>query len=565
MNVAGLAASRPFLQLEGAPQSLRVGLIVHGGKLPAYAEAIIHDVRASNFAQLAAVIDVEEQAADPSPLERHSDGRAGFGPHRLYAKFLDALGGSVDDATAMRSVLTWTQERPANGIHVLAIPASTLDSTPQVAALNLDVLIAFSAAPAARALRSAARFGVWILRIELEPDRSLHEHLLTKVLREDEVVRVRLDALSDSASHDVRLRCADPPVAFSLSIAEVRSTALWSSTYLIAAALRQLASDPTSFYVQPAAASVSHSSQRMGLLSSTTGVICAASRRAATKLIRRDAMTHWRIGLRRISHQPLYRDASAAALHEFHWLDAPRGHFWADPCLIRVDGETWLFFEALDRAVGRGTVACGRIDDNGALVDVKTILDEPFHLSFPFVFASGGEIFMLPERAESGTIGLYRAERFPYQWKHELDLLNLPGLDTVLIEHESHWWMWTTPVSVPDAFATTLLFVADRLTGPWRLHPSSPVCADARNARCAGGIIRDGKQLIRPSQNCTRTYGRKLNFSRISALTTADYREETFETVAAWTAEQIGVHSYAVCEGWEALDGKFILPRARVV
>lgn len=565
MNVAGLAASRPFLQLEGSPHSLRVGLIVRGGQLPAYAEAIVHDVRASNFAQLVAVIDVEEQSADPSPLQRESGGSAGFEPHHLYAKFLDALSGSVDDATAMRSARTLTQQRPANGIHILTISAAAMDSAQQVAALNLDVLIAFSAAPAVRALRSAAKFGVWLLHIELESDRSIHEHLLTKVLHEDEVVRVRLDALSDSASHDVRLRYADPPVAFSLSIAEVRSTALWSSTYLIVAALRQLASDPESFYAQPARAPASHSSQRMGLLSTTAGVICATSRRVVSKLIRRDTITHWRIGLRRISDQPLYRAASAAVLHEFHWLDAPRGHFWADPCLIRVDGETWLFFEALDHAVGRGTVACGRVADNGALVDVKTILDEPFHLSFPFVFASGGEIFMLPECAGSGAIGLYRAERFPYQWKHELNLLNLPGLDTVLIEHDSRWWLWTTPVSVPDAFATTLLFVADRLTGPWRLHPSSPVCTDARNARGAGGIIRDGNELLRPSQNCTRTYGRKLNFSRICALTTADYREETFETVAAWTAEQIGVHSYAVCEGWEALDGKFILPRARVI
>ena len=99
---------------------------------------------------------------------------------------------------------------------------------------------------------------------------------------------------------------------------------------------------------------------------------------------------------------------------------------------------------------------------------------------------------------------------------------------------------------------------ADRLEGPWILHPANPIKMDVRSSRNGGSIFRVADQLIRPAQDCSRTYGGALILNRILECTPERYREEP---IARLLPDELGpfpagVHTLS-CDGktiW--IDGK---------
>lgn len=112
-----------------------------------------------------------------------------------------------------------------------------------------------------------------------------------------------------------------------------------------------------------------------------------------------------------------------------------------------------------------------------------------------------------------------------------------------------------------------MLFVADSLTGEWRLHPANPVSSDVRHARGAGAIFRRGDRLFRPSQDCGPGYGYGLNLEEIVTLSDEQYVEKTWCTIGADALpfEAVGIHTYNRCGDLEVTDACVSLgPRIRL-
>ena len=197
-----------------------------------------------------------------------------------------------------------------------------------------------------------------------------------------------------------------------------------------------------------------------------------------------------------------------------------RAAFVADPFIIR-DGATWhVFFEAMDADARRGVVARAESADGLAWTYRGVALAEPFHLSYPFVFRHGGEIYMTCESPRGG-VRLYRAERFPDRWTRAATLVTGRLADPTLFEHEGRWWMFAGKGN-----AALRLFVADRPEGPWREHPKSPLIArDKRAARPAGRVALVDGRLVRFAQDCVPTYGAAVRAFEITRLTPDDYAE----------------------------------------
>ena len=64
--------------------------------------------------------------------------------------------------------------------------------------------------------------------------------------------------------------------------------------------------------------------------------------------------------------------------------------------------------------------------------------------------------------------------------------------------------------------------------------------------------------FIRPSQDCSVSYGYALILNEIVSLTTAPFRERTICRVyPGWMPQLEGVHSYSRVGEWEAIDGGF--------
>ena len=51
------------------------------------------------------------------------------------------------------------------------------------------------------------------------------------------------------------------------------------------------------------------------------------------------------------------------------------------------------------------------------------VLEEPWHLSYPFLIEWGGDIWMIPESSTNRDIAIYRAVDFPLKWERHAVLV----------------------------------------------------------------------------------------------------------------------------------------------
>jgi hypothetical protein len=284
--------------------------------------------------------------------------------------------------------------------------------------------------------------------------------------------------------------------------------------------------------------------------------------RRAQVSLRSAHVYHWRMALRTCAGG-MWKTGEPLRLDGFQWLEAPRGHFWADPFIYERDGKTWLFFEDYLYSEDRGVINCAEVDRNGNLIEPVRVLDRPYHLSFPFVFDDGGEVYMIPETGWNGTVELWRAKRFPPEWVQEAILLEgVRAFDTVMWRQDGRYWFFVTILDPVGAGAQLFLFYSDSLTGSWTYHPANPICSDERNARCAGAMFLHDGRLFRPSQNGAPRYGYACNLNEVIRLTPEEYEERIVTTLEP-PGDMLGIHTYNRGSWLEATDGQWLSPKKR--
>ena len=135
--------------------------------------------------------------------------------------------------------------------------------------------------------------------------------------------------------------------------------------------------------------------------------------RAVRKLRYRDQ--HWRVG---------YRFLDGPGVAQSHSLDGPAWsilpddgrRYFADPFPFEWQGRHFIFVEEYPYATGKGVISVAEFDAEGAVLEIARVLEEPFHMSYPNVFARDGAIWMMPEGGAGHNLLLYKAEEFPHRW-----------------------------------------------------------------------------------------------------------------------------------------------------
>ncbi len=232
--------------------------------------------------------------------------------------------------------------------------------------------------------------------------------------------------------------------------------------------------------------------------------------------------------------------------------------YWrADPFVVEKDGHTYLFAELFDRIKARGVLGCCELTDTGAK-KWKVIIEEPFHLSYPFVFRRGEELYMIPEAFHSGKIMLYKASCFPYEWEKVRDLADMVAVDSTIVDTAGGSYMIT--VRIVNVEAELVVMRLNEQMEPKDLRVISR--KDDPNIRPAGNVFMWKDRQIRPAQDCTGSYGYGLNFMHISELDESHYAEELIRKVLP---EEIsiqgrrvprGIHTYNFTGKYEVIDFK---------
>ncbi|MGI3902140.1 MAG: glucosamine inositolphosphorylceramide transferase family protein [Janthinobacterium lividum] len=271
---------------------------------------------------------------------------------------------------------------------------------------------------------------------------------------------------------------------------------------------------------------------------------------------------HWRIGWRR-HDGPGVVDRLDLDGPAWRSLPDPGHRFFADPFPVVWNGREVIFVEDLDHRVGKGIISAVELVDGTPRAPVA-VLEEPWHLSYPFLIEEAGHLYMLPEASLSDNVTLYRCIDFPLRWERCATLLSgVEAADATIVRHDGRYWMFAVTREGRGGYSDTLrIWHASSLFGPWEEHGLRPVTVDAASARPAGGVVASRGALWRPFQDCAGGYGTALGLARIDRLD-PDHFDETvvarLRPGPRWPGRR--VHTLARWGPIECIDGSAFMPR----
>jgi hypothetical protein len=250
----------------------------------------------------------------------------------------------------------------------------------------------------------------------------------------------------------------------------------------------------------------------------------------------------------------------ATTFYNLDYAVPPKDRFWADPFPVERDGRYFVFIEEFLYRKGIGHISVMEIDPTGRWKQPVKVLEEPYSMSYPFVFEWKGDLYMIPETLANRTVQLYRCDEFPTKWSLERVLLeNVSAVDTTLQESEGVWWMFVNMGGHGFTPQDELhIFWASNPLGPWRPHKQNPVKSDVRSSRPAGRLFRRNGTLYRPSQDSSVAYGWAICINRITALDEEKYVEEEIARVLpSWRRGITRVHTLNHVGRLTVVDGLF--------
>ncbi len=248
----------------------------------------------------------------------------------------------------------------------------------------------------------------------------------------------------------------------------------------------------------------------------------------------------------------------SSALSRSSIIANPPYRFLADPFVFRHGDLDVCFVEDYDFRTNRGKISVFKISGD-KYEELGSALDEPFHLSYPFIFTVDNELYMCPETGEIREIRLYKCTEFPLRWSfHKTLIKDVSAVDTNIFFFKDRWWLLTNIDSseLGECCSELHIFYSDAFdSDTWTPHAKNPVIFDSERAR-NGGFFRDGDKLLRVFQRQGfDQYGESMGIAQITDLGTETYREETVRIIEPHFAPKIiGTHTFSYNNGLLAVD-----------
>ena len=237
----------------------------------------------------------------------------------------------------------------------------------------------------------------------------------------------------------------------------------------------------------------------------------------------------WGVG---IVDQPIASLLEADVCPTAHWIDNPdRERFIADPAGVVENDGYGVFVEDLEQRQYRGKLTYYRYTTASGFEGPSDALIDPHHLSYPYIIKHENRIYCVPESSAAGEVALWEIREYPGGWQKVATLLaDVPALDCTVFEHEGRWWMLGVTRVASGAYSLEAWYASD-LFGPWQPHARNPLSTDIRTSRPGGKPFLHDGQLIRPAQDCSRTYGGALALMRVVRLSPTEFEEALIRVV----------------------------------
>jgi len=544
-------------------EPIRVGVIISAQRCAAH--------EAETLSQLARVPGCELSTFVLRPGTRRTVGSVltrlrRHGLHEAYRAVDRRIFRADDDASARVPAGVPRVRRLRSTEGPEGPPALDEQALSTLRADALDVLLTLVPLGEREQAAALARYGLWFYDHLTDPGT-----FFWPVHNGSPIVATTLRTATTGDGRPMPLfRSIAPTNRFSVNLTE--DPCLWKSAQFAARCVAVLAAGGpdslTSYATQsggqrglpdPAAAA---DQPRGPTNSQTAKLIARILRRGVQRGMQRVFFeNHWFVAYRRRSPT----DGPPKDLRTFVPIEAPAGRYFADPFIWELDGAHHIFVEDYSSRTRRGVISVITLDAASRLGGARPVLERPYHLSYPFLFRDDdGSVLLIPESGDHGTVEAHRATSFPDRW--EPDFMVMDGVrayDSTLLRYRGRTWLFASvAVRGANPWDELFLFSANSIRGPWTAHPMNPIVSDVRHARPAGQVFEVAGRLVRPAQDCSGAYGRRVVLQKIVELSERDYREEPWSSIEPRGLPGVlRTHSYNVAGDYEVVDGFRHRPR----
>jgi len=197
----------------------------------------------------------------------------------------------------------------------------------------------------------------------------------------------------------------------------------------------------------------------------------------------------------------------------------------ADPFMVFDNNKYYVFFEIYNWESKQGDIGYAMSDNGENWNYQNVVLDEEFHLSYPYIFTWQNEYYMIPESNEDLSVRLYKAKSFPEDWEYLGNLISgYHFIDPSIVYYNDMWWLFVA--SVPDDGVVNLYY-SDDIMGKWSPHPMNPIIKLNKHfARPAGRLLSHNNKLYRLAQDGYIEYGQQVFAFEVKNISSEIYEEE---------------------------------------
>lgn len=518
-------------------QMLKVGFLLNSLQVQAWEYELIHQIQHSSFAQIELVV------LNASPKTASSAPKL----YRLYRKLDRKLFTTKPDAFETKT-LDFLDE----GIKLLEVKPIQREFTDQfsdkslqeIKGSGLDVIIRLGFRILKGQILSAAKLGVWSFH---HGDPTFYrggppafwEVMLGKPI--SGLVLIQLTEKLDQGKILYQSFAQTNP----LSVQRNANAVFWKSAYIIPRVMRQIEGLGISQWLSQFAQIPS--TEKSQLLRPPKGF---QTLRLVSKLLLRNSKRKWQENRIKPHWQVGYMEKSTWNFEKgVLWKDLTlipnkesKSTYCADPFPIQIGTETEVLVESFDNKKQKGCICL--IDDKG---NKRVVLQENWHLSYPFIWEESHKTYLIPESADAGCIYRYAFDSGSTQLQQREILFDEEAFDPTIWKNESGYWLFVNQKKnrAISAFDELFLYHSESWENPkWVPHPQNPIVSDVRKSRPAGKLFIHQGKLYRPAQDSGLRYGNKIQVMEIIQLNPKNYEEKLAYTLEApQEAGILGMHT----------------------
>jgi hypothetical protein len=544
-------------------KKIKIGFLIDSYKLPLWKYTIIEKLENCHYASVELVIINDKQDIKNSFLNKVRSSWK-YTVYNLYQKIDEWLFNIKKNAFETKNSIGFLCEMPT--IKIKPISNGCLDSFKnedvlEINSYHLDVLIKFGFDTLDGEILESAKYGVWSYHhdgnniscggflgfFEVMENSEVTESILKILNKEQDEEKVIYQSFSQT---DKR------------SIYRNRNNVYWKSLSFLPRKLEELYNiGDVSFFNKinnehkkiNFDSSKLHSHEDLYNLNIIKLVVGLYSRFFVSKFIHFIYFEQWIL---------LFNTSNkiSTSLLSFTKIIPSKKRLFADPFIVAEEDKYYIFIEECPYGSSKAHLSVMVMDENGCYGEPVTIIDKPYHLSYPFVFKQDGGYFLVPESRSNKTIELYKCVDFPYKWEFQMNLMeNIEAVDSTFFYYKDKWWLFTNIVENAGAssYDELFLFFSEEIcTSDWTPHPLNPIVSDVRKSRPAGNIFRHDGRIMRPSQNCSKRYGYGFKINEIVTLNENEYEEVEVDSIEPnWDKKIVATHTFNHVNNLTVIDG----------